>query len=77
MMIDHIASTVNLARSWLMTLDKNRIDTPVPTETLRLLLETVIRLGQPDTVTAVDDASRRTLMGMQAEVGDALKARDG
>ena len=62
-----LASTVNLAKSWLMTLDRSRIETPVPTETLRLWLETLIDLGTPSTDHGIGDAAARTVMGRTAE----------
>jgi hypothetical protein len=72
---DTVASTVNLAKSWLFTLDRSKIETAVPTETLRLWLETLIDLGTPSTDHAIADAAARTVMGMTVRVSEAEKAR--
>lgn len=72
---DRTASTVNLAKSWLFTLDRSKIDTAVPTETLRLWLETLIDLGTPSSAHEVGDSAARTVMGMTVRATEAEKAR--
>ncbi len=69
------ASVVNLAKSWLMTLERSRIETPMPTETLRLILETLIELGTPAAAHEVADAGVRTVMGRTVAISEAEKAR--
>jgi hypothetical protein len=69
------ASVVALAKSWLMTLDRTRLDTPVPTETLRLWLETIIDLGTPSADHTLGDSAMRTVMGRQTAISEAEKAR--
>jgi hypothetical protein len=69
---NEIGSIVCLAKSWLLTLDRNRVETPVPTETLRLWLETIISLGTPEI--PVDESSRRTVMSSMQEINDAYKS---
>lgn len=39
------ASTVNLAKAMLFDLDRSKLDTPVRTATLELLLNTLVELG--------------------------------
>lgn len=67
-MIDRTASAVNLARSMLSTLDRSRLETPVQTETLRMLLETIVDLGTPAQTRKVGDAATREVMGRVAKV---------
>jgi len=48
MPIDHVGSMVSLAKQMRMDLDRNSLETRVQTETLRLLLTTLIDLGTPN-----------------------------
>lgn len=72
---DRTASVLSLARNILSGLDKSRLETPVQTESLRLLLTTLIELGTPPTVQKVADGANRTVMGLQTMVSEAEKAR--
>lgn len=74
-MIDETASTVNLARSILMGLDKSRIETPVQTETLRRLLNAVIDLGTRPIETKVADSAFKSVLGATVRVQEAEKSR--
>lgn len=69
------ASTANLAKSWLLTLDRSPIDTKVPTATLVLWLETLIDLAEPSNHREVGDTAKRTVMGRVVAVSEAEKAR--
>lgn len=69
------ASTVALAKSWLMTLDRTSIDTKVPTATLELWLNTIIDLGTAPVDHGVGDAAKRTVMGHTVAITEAEKAR--
>ena len=68
------ASTVNLAKSWLMTIDRQPIDTQVPTATLVLWLETLIALGEPMHHQGIGDAAARKVMGHAVAVSEAQRA---
>lgn len=72
---DQVASVVNLAKAELMTLDRRNIETPVQTEKLRLMLTTLIELGEPPQARTLADSGRRTVMGHMAQIGEAEKAR--
>lgn len=48
MAIDQVGSCVNLSKQMLMDLDRNAEMTSVRTATLEMLLQMLIRLGQPD-----------------------------
>lgn len=72
---DRTASVVALARNVLGGVDKSRLETPVQTETLRLLLETLIDLGTPASVQKIADGASRSVMGLQVSLSEAEKAR--
>lgn len=77
-MHDRIATTVNLAKSIRMGLDKSTIETPVQTETLRLLLDTLIDLGTPPAVQKVAEGASRTVLGRVTAIdGVADRGRRG
>lgn len=59
---DRLGSAVNLAKATLLTLDARNIETPVQTETLRLLLEMFIGLAQPNLV-KMEEGARKTVAG--------------
>jgi hypothetical protein len=71
------ASTANLARAWLQSLDPRAVETKVPTATLRLWLTTLIELAEPQQAQDAHDVGQRTVMGHIATIGDAMRARDG
>ena len=52
MAINQTASVVNLAKSLRDGLDPSALNTTVQTQTLRLVLDTLIELGQQDNPTA-------------------------
>ena len=79
LMIDHVASTVALARTLLMECDPVSVDTTLKTASLRLVLETFINLGgmhgsplptaKPSpSAQAVADGAARTVAGRIAAV---------
>jgi hypothetical protein len=72
---DRTASVLALARNILGGIDKSRLETPVQTESLRLLLETLIELGTPTVVAKVQDGAMRSVMGLATAVSEAEKAR--
>lgn len=72
---DVTASTVMLAKSWLLTLDRKALNTTVPTATLELWLRTLVDLGTPAANQGVADGAARTVMGHAVRIGEAEKAR--
>lgn len=74
-MIDRTATTVNLAKSILFGLDRKSLETPVQTQTLILLLDTLIDLGTPSVGQKVGDGAMRTVMAHTVAVNEAVKAR--
>lgn len=58
-MHNHIASTVSLAKATLMSLDRAKENTVLPTRTVELMLNTLIDLGERDNPTArrIENAS--------------------
>lgn len=75
-MIDQIASAVNRAKAILMDLDKKRIETPVQTEELRWLLNTLVDLGTRPHEGKVAEGAFRSVLGMEVSVAGAVKERD-
>jgi hypothetical protein len=71
------ASMVNLARAQLQGVDKASITTTIQTQTLILLLETLIDLGTPAAVSTLEDSAKRTIMGHVTAISEAERARDG
>jgi hypothetical protein len=74
-MIDQTASAVNAAKGILMGLDKANIETPVQTETLRWLLETLVDLGTRPAENKVADSAFRSVLGHTVAVQEAEKSR--
>ena len=66
-----LASTVNLAKSWLMTLDSRQVETPVPTETLKLWLNTLVELATPAQTRDLADGAKKTVMGAMVQMTEA------
>ena len=64
---NQVASTVALAKSWLLTLDRASIETKIPTATLELMLQSIVDMGTPAHDQAVSDAASRTVMGRMAQ----------
>lgn len=75
-MIDQTASAVNAAKAILMSLDRARIETPVQTEHLRWLLETLVGLGTRKENTVVADSAFRSFLSADVSVANAVKERD-
>jgi hypothetical protein len=86
MPIDHTASAVNRAKDILMVLDKHRLETPVQTEELRWLLQTLVDLGMqaPSPLPMslgrrmerdLADNAHRTVLGSLVAVQEAEKSR--
>lgn len=72
---DATASVVALARTILMGLDPNRIETPVQTESLRLILTTFIDTATPQENVMRGQAAERSVMSGLALVNGAQKSR--
>ena len=70
------ASTGNLARGWLQSLDLKSAETRIPTATLELLLKTVIELTYQGMVD-MSDTMQRTVAGQIAQVSAAERERNG
>jgi hypothetical protein len=60
------SSIVNLARVVREGIDSRNVTTSVQTETLKLLLDTLIELGEPNHHAKVGDTARRTVESMIA-----------
>ena len=63
---DTVSSTVNLARMVRDGLDLAQDMTPVRTQTLKLLLDTLIKLGEPAHHNVAQQSAQRTLAQMIA-----------
>lgn len=70
---DRLGSAVNLAKATLLTLDARNIETPVQTETLRLLLEMFIGLAQPN-LPKMEEGARKTVAGHIVALQEAHRA---
>ncbi len=70
---DVAASTASLARSWLYSIDRSKLETSVPTETLILWLETILQRSQP--LQDLNAQAERAVMGRYAELNEAEIAR--
>ncbi len=68
---DRLASTVNLAKSWLMTLDARQVETQVPTETLRLWLNTLVEIATPAQTRDLGDEAKKTVMSAMVQMTEA------
>ena len=58
-----------------MALDKARIETPVQTETLRWLLETLVELGTRPIEGRVAESAFRSVLGHTVAAQEAEKSR--
>ena len=77
-LINHTANAVNLAKAQLMSLDRSKLETPVQTGTLELMLKALIELGE-DTQGAgmkTADAREKFILTKGAAVKSAMDARD-
>ena len=76
--INHLASAVNLAKSWRMSVDETKIDTVIPTATLVLLLDSLIGFGQDQSGMGMKaaDIQAKTVVGRTAALQSAIKDRD-
>ena len=63
---DRVASTLSLARTVLSGIDPGQDMTLVRTASLKLLLETLIELGEPSLHQKTADTAKRTVEGMIA-----------
>ena len=73
---DEVASVVSLARTVLSGVDRRRFTTEVQTESLILLLNTLVALATPSVHQKVDDAAGRTIKQLVASVETAIHDRD-
>ena len=71
-----MASTANLARSILVSLDQRRLTTEVNTATLALLLGTLLDLAEPRAAAEAAEAAQRTVRSLVAQVTTAERDRD-
>ena len=69
------ATAANLARSVLTTIDRSRIETPVATATLVLLLETLVEMAEPQREKVAENQAR-TVRQMAAQIETAARERD-
>lgn len=76
--INHIASSVNLAKSWRMSIDKSKIDATMPTATLLLLLDALIEVGEDRNGVGAKaaDIQAKAVIGRSAALQAAIKDRD-
>jgi len=72
---DVTASTANLARSILVSLDQRRLTTEVNTATLALLLSTLLDLAEPRAAERAEEM-QRTVRSLVAQVTTAERDRD-
>ena len=72
---DRIGSVVNLARTLRSSMDMSRLETPVQTHTLTLLLDTIIELGTPASVQKTAETARKSVSAMM--LPDTMDARPG
>ena len=72
---NQIASVANLARGYLQSIDRKSLETSVQTQSLILMLTTLVELAQPQHDVDVGAASARTIMGHMTVVSEAEKAR--
>jgi hypothetical protein len=74
---NQVASVANLARAQLLALDRAAINTSIQTQTLVLLLTTLIDLATPTQDQSIADSAHRTVLGHGVAISEAMKARDG
>ena len=70
MIHNHNASLLALARTVLSGVDRSKIETPVQTATLVLLLETLVELGTPVVNDKLETQAQRTVVGHLMAGGD-------
>lgn len=74
MIHDRTASVVSLARTVLAGLDQSRLETPVQTSILKLLLETLVDLGAPAHHHRMAENNAKTVMGHTMSISKAQEA---
>ena len=74
MIHDRTASVVSLARTVLAGLDQSRLETPVQTSTLKLLLETLVDLGAAAHHHRMAENNAKTVMGHTMSISKAQEA---
>ena len=76
--INHIASSVNLAKSWRMSIDRTKVETSMPTATLFLLLDALIEVGEDRSGAGAKtaDIQAKVVIGRSAALQAAIKDRD-
>ena len=75
--INETANRVNLAKSWLLTLDRNQIETSVNTATLELLLRTIIEWGEPESNEQIEMTAEQLHEAHKQRVAAAFEAEQG
>jgi len=65
--IDQVGSCVNLAKQMRRDLDMTALTTPVQTHTLKMLLDLVVELGEPQ-APAMHEQRARTVAEMVSEL---------
>lgn len=71
-MIDHTQSTISLAKTLRMGLEGT--NTILPTSTVRLLLDTLIALGEPAHHANLRESAERSVLGLSTKMNEAIKA---
>lgn len=76
--INHVASAVNLAKSWRMSVDASKAETAIPTATLLLLLNALIDIGEDVSGAGLKtaDIQAKAVIGRTAALQSAIKDRD-
>lgn len=76
--INHVASAVNLAKAWKMSLDHTKVDATIPTATLLLMLNAIIELGegQPGTAGKTAEVQAKAVSERMSAFQSAIKERD-
>lgn len=67
-------SLASLARQWLMSLDRTKLETSIPTITLELMLNGIVDLAEPPHQV---EMNRRAQAAHMARVLAATKVSDG
>lgn len=68
--VNHVANAANLARAELQGLDPSALNTVIDTARLRLLLNALIELAEPQAAVDVGASAARTQMGIMARFQD-------
>ena len=70
--VNNTANMVNLAKQWMLTLDRKAADTVIPTPTLELMLRTLIEWGEPESAQKVELSATQLHEMRKAQVAAAM-----